>query len=88
MPFSRLLMPTTLVQRGSSVQSGTSVAGVSETFRNPSSWNRPASPCVRILEARTGNGESKLTWLALGDDHEGLFSRVEQLTALLRSVKP
>ena len=30
----------------------------------------------------------KLTWLALGEDHAALSRRVEQLTALLRSVKP
>ena len=81
MPFSRLLIPTTLVQ------SGRSVAGVSEA-QYPSSWKIPASACVVIRAARTGDDHSKLTWLALGDDHEGLSSRVEQLTALLRSVKP
>jgi hypothetical protein len=30
----------------------------------------------------------KLTWLALGEDHAALSRRVEQLTALLRFVKP
>jgi hypothetical protein len=30
----------------------------------------------------------KLTWLALGEDHAALSRRVEQLIALLRSVKP
>ena len=41
-----------------------------------------------------GNGgfgklfHSKLTWLALRDDHADLCRRVEQLTALLRPVKP
>lgn len=32
--------------------------------------------------------EDKLTWLALGEDQAALSRRVEQLTALLRPVKP
>ena len=47
---------------------------------------RPCLPVSRLLLSK--DHQIKLTWLALGDDHEGLSSRVEQLTALLRSVKP
>ena len=35
-----------------------------------------------------GGEESKLTWLALGEDQAALSRRVEQLIALPRPVKP